>query len=92
MGEVSSDEGTPFPRVVAVHEKTVQALARGDIQPPASEPRAYRGRTARCITIRDERVSDMAMAAALALAEGDRDRLKITSEGEVIVLNSKRGS
>ena len=54
-------------------------------------PRARRGRTARFITTRDEKVLPEIMAAALALVDGDTSRLSIISEHEVVVLNNKRG-
>lgn len=88
MADIERDEAMLLPRVASLHEQTVQAAAQGVT---FDRPRAQRERTVRCITTRDERVVPLAMAVALALAEGDASRLSIINVHEVIVHNHTRG-
>lgn len=84
-------EEIPFPETASLHEKAVQSVARGEVAPPRQR-RAPNGRRVLATTTRNSRVHPAVMAEALRLAGGDASRISITHEGEVVVLNNKRGS
>lgn len=75
-------------RDASVHEKTVQAAARGDLATPAKGKQG--GRRRRATTYKDIRVDDRVMKVVRQLNPGNQRVIIIRSSTEVVVTNRTR--